>query len=57
MSSKDLTVIHPRPSIVLPQAPKDDLKILVSMTDDKSQWKDFSSEGTGFCFVSMQSRC
>lgn len=41
----------------LPQAPRDDLKILVSMTDDKSRWKDFSSEGTGFCFVSMQSRC
>lgn len=41
MSSKDLVVIHPCLSIILPQAPKDDLKVLVRMTDDKIQWKDF----------------
>lgn len=41
MSSEDLVVIHPCLSIILPQAPKDDLKVLVRMTADKSQWNDF----------------
>lgn len=45
MSSEDFVVIHPCLSIILPQAPKDDLKILVRMTDDKSQWKDFILSG------------
>lgn len=57
VSSEDLVVIHPCLSTILPQTPKDDLKILVRMTDDKSQWEDFVIGGSRVWFVSVQSRC